>query len=83
MNDIEQAIFSRLTELDQQVRAIRASGARPDLQPLFAQLEALAGELPLGSNPDLLHYLRKKSYEKARLLLAGREAENRRGSCDS
>jgi hypothetical protein len=28
-----------------------------------------------------LHYLRKKSYEKARLWLEGRDAENARGNC--
>jgi len=28
-----------------------------------------------------LHYLHKKSYEKARLWLEGREAENKAGNC--
>jgi len=29
----------------------------------------------------LLHYLQKKSYEKARLYLQGRDAENQLGNC--
>jgi hypothetical protein len=51
------------------------------LQGIFARLDALTAQLPKGSDPNLLHYLHKKSYEKARLLLQGRDAENARGSC--
>jgi len=51
------------------------------LLAFFERLEALARKLPRGSNPDLLHYLNRKSYEKARLLLEGRDPENARGTC--
>jgi hypothetical protein len=44
-------------------------------------LEELTARLAPDSDPTLLHYLRKKSYEKARLFLQGREAENKAGNC--
>jgi hypothetical protein len=51
------------------------------LLPIFTRLDELAGQLPKISDPTLLHYLQKKSYEKARLCLLGRETENQRGTC--
>jgi hypothetical protein len=41
----------------------------------------LMRQLPRDADPNLLHHLHKKSYEKARLLLEGRGVENARGSC--
>lgn len=81
MNEIEQAILGALNDLDEKVRTIKASSGKTDLQPLFARLDELAERLPKGSNPELLHFLQRKSYEKARLLLAGCGSENRRGTC--
>ena len=81
MNEIEQAILTTLDDLDEKVRMIKVSPTKPDLQPLFARLDELAARLPKGSNPELQHFLQKKSYEKARLLLGGRGSENRSGSC--
>jgi len=81
MTEIEQAVLQALNELDDAVRGGRVSGAKLNLLPLFERLEELARRLPKGANPDLLHYLNRKSYEKARLLLQGREAENARGTC--
>jgi hypothetical protein len=43
--------------------------------------EVLARQMPPDADPTLRHYLQKKSYEKARLFLQGRDAENRAGSC--
>jgi hypothetical protein len=37
--------------------------------------------MPRDADPTLLHYLHKKSYEKARLFLQGRDAENQVGNC--
>ncbi len=54
---------------------------KPDLLPLFARLDALTAQLPRQTDPTLLHYLHKKSYEKARLFLQGRESENQLGNC--
>jgi len=81
MTEIEQAVLHALNDLDDAVRAGRDSGAKFNLLPHFDRLEELARRLPKGTNPDLLHYLNRKSYEKARLLLQGRDAENARGTC--
>ena len=81
MTELEQAILKSLVELDTAVRALAGSGAKPDLLPLFTRLDDLTHQLPRGSDPNLLHYLQKKSYEKARLLLEGRDRENARGTC--
>jgi hypothetical protein len=51
------------------------------LLPIFARLDQLTAQLPPETDPTLLHYLRKKSYEKARLFLQGRDSENKMGSC--
>jgi hypothetical protein len=81
MTGTEQRILQALIELDTAVKAMRASGAKPDLLPLFSRLDELTRDLPRDASPDLLHYLHKKSYEKARLWLEGRDAENARGGC--
>jgi hypothetical protein len=81
MNETEQAILASLKELEEMVRSIRTVEPKPNLLPVFERLDALTRDLPRGSDPSLLHYLHKKSYEKARLYLEGREAENQRGSC--
>ena len=81
MTEIEQALLQALNQLDAAVKATPAAQSKPNLLPLFERLEELARQLPKGADPDLLHYLDRKSYEKARLLLQGREAENARGAC--
>jgi hypothetical protein len=81
MTETEQAILQALVELDATVRSMAAANPKPDLRPMFARVDELMGKLPRDADPNLLHYLRKKSYEKARLFLQGREAENERGNC--
>jgi hypothetical protein len=54
---------------------------KPDLLPLFTRIDELARQLPSDTDPALLHCLHKKSYEKARFFLQGRDAENRAGNC--
>ena len=81
MSETEQAILQALVELDATVRSMAAANPKPDLRPLFARIDELTGQLPREADPNLLHYLRKKSYEKARLFLQGSEAENQRGNC--
>ena len=66
MNAIEQGIQEALAELDAAVRAMGAAHPKPDLQALFARLDELTSRLPPGSDPNLIHYLRNKSYDKAR-----------------
>jgi len=81
MNKIEKDILAALQELDTEITSMRAQQKKANLLPLFSRLDELATQLPPGTDPDLMHYLRKKSYEKAKLLLEGRNAENRRGTC--
>ena len=78
----EQAILDALLELEQTVKTMATAQPKPNLRPLFGRLDALTAGLPKDTDPNLLHYLHKKSYEKARLLLQGRDAENARGACD-
>ncbi len=74
---LEKNILKALVELDSAVTA----RPKPDLLPLFARLDELTVQLPRQTDPTLLHYMHKKSYEKARLFLQGRESENQRGNC--
>ena len=81
MTEIENNILQALLELEQAVAAMSAARPKPDLKALFARIDGLAEQLPPQTDPSLLHYLHKKSYEKARLFLQGREDENRAGQC--
>ena len=81
MTETENAILQTLLELETTVRSLATASPKPSLLPLFERLDLLAKKLPRTTEPDLLHYLHKKSYEKARLLLQGRESENVRGTC--
>ena len=81
MNETEHAIHQALCELAQAARRSQPGEARADLPGLFNRIDELTRQLPQGTDPDLLHYLHRKSYEKARLWLEGRETENRRGQC--
>lgn len=81
MSETERALLRALTELDEAVQTMRTANPKPDLLPLFARIDGLARELPPNADPELLHFLHRKSYEKARLLLLGRNTENARGSC--
>ncbi|MDE3069030.1 MAG: hypothetical protein KGJ60_15980 [Verrucomicrobiota bacterium] len=77
----EKNLLRALVELERAIHAPPGAGPKPDLLPLFSRIDELAGRLPTGTDPALAHYLRKKSYEKARLFLLGREAENQAGDC--
>jgi hypothetical protein len=81
MNDTERAILQALVELDSAVKSMPTANPKPNLVPLFTRLDELTRQLPKNASPDLLHYLHKKSYEKARFWLEGRNAENARGNC--
>jgi hypothetical protein len=82
MTELENQILTKLAELETAAQTIRTANPKPDLQAFFARLDELTGKLPRGTDPNLLHYLHKKSYQKARLLLEGRDAENARGRCE-
>jgi hypothetical protein len=81
MTTTEQTIWQALVELDRQVKSMPTANPKPNLIPLFSRLDELTQQLPPQTAPELLHYLRKKSYEKARLFLEGRDAENAAGNC--
>ena len=78
---IEQNLLNALVELEQAGRFLRATHPQSDLPALFARIDELAKELPRDTDPALRHYLQKKSYEKARLFLLGRDGENQAGNC--
>ena len=81
MTKLESTLLATLIELDTTVKSMIVKQAKPQLLSLFARLDELTRQLPRDADPQLLHYLHKKSYEKARLLLLGREAENVPGHC--
>jgi len=81
MSETERAILQAIVELDTAVKSMPTASPKPNLMPMFTRLDELTRQLPKSASPDLLHYLHKKSYEKARLWLEGRDAENARGNC--
>lgn len=81
MSDAEQKLLNALLELESSVASMRTANPKPDLTRIFARIDDLTRELPRGTDPGLLHYLHKKSYQKARLWLQGRDAENSAGNC--
>jgi hypothetical protein len=81
VSDTEKEIWHVLVELGQKVKSMPAANPKPNLLPLFERLDKLAQQLPRRTAPELVHYLHKKSYEKARLFLEGRDAENAAGNC--
>ena len=81
MNDTERDILPALNDLEEKVRCMKTAKPKPNLLPVFERLESLTAQLGPGADQSLLHYLHKKSYEKARLYLEGRDAENARGAC--
>ena len=81
MTEVEQQILLALVELENAVSRMAAANPKPNLLPLFARIDTLTMQLPPDADPSLLHYLRKRSYEKARLFLQARGAEIGRGNC--
>ena len=81
MTATEQTILATLTELERCIASLPTAQPKPSLLPIFARLDELTDQLPPQTPTELLHYLHKKSYQKARLFLEGRDAENAAGSC--
>jgi hypothetical protein len=78
---LQKDLLDALVQLDVAVKALPLANPKPDLPSLFARIDKLAKQLPRDADPALLHYLHKKSYEKARFFLLGRDAENQIGNC--
>lgn len=81
MTTLEQEILKSLNKLETAVQSLRNGGAKPDLISIFAEIDGLTNQLPRDADPSLLHFLHKKSYEKARLWLEGRKSDISRGNC--
>ncbi|MBI1841450.1 MAG: hypothetical protein HYR88_11445 [Verrucomicrobia bacterium] len=81
MPDPAGQILETLLELERAVASMPTANPKPNLIPLFARIDELTARLPAGTDPSLLHYLHKRSYEKARLFLEGKDAENQEGNC--
>ena len=81
MTASEQDLLQALRELEQAVNTMPTTDPKPDLVALFSRIDQLARRLPKETDPALLHYLQRKSYQKARLWLEGRDAQNQTGRC--
>ncbi len=81
MTGTERDILESLLELERAVASMPKANPKPNLLPLFTRIDDLTRQLPRDADPSLLHYLHKKSYEKARLLLQEHDGENARGNC--
>lgn len=81
MTELEHDILKHLINLEATVKAMPTANPKPNLLLRFQQIEELAGQLPRETAPDLMHYMQKKSYEKARQWLEGRSAEIQKGGC--
>jgi hypothetical protein len=81
MSTTERDILQALIDLETAVKAMAEANPKPNFAPMFTRIDALTDQLPKDTDPTLLHYLHRKSYEKARLWLEGRDTENQTGSC--
>jgi hypothetical protein len=81
MTETERAILEALVGLEEAVQSLPTANPKPDLLPLFNRIDELTRQLPRTTEPTLQHYLQKKSYQKARLFLEGRDSENQAGNC--
>jgi len=81
MTDLEQRLLSALSALEAAVATLAVANPKPNLLEHFAAIDTLTASLPSSTDPGLLHYLRKRSYQKARLYLQGQDAENAAGNC--
>ena len=78
MTTIEQQLLDALLELEDTIGRVNTE-PKPDLMAIFNRLDELTTQMPKDAPPDLLHYLHKKSYQKARLFLQGQNPEQ--GAC--
>ncbi|HZO54940.1 MAG TPA: hypothetical protein VFB63_19695 [Bryobacteraceae bacterium] len=75
MQESEQKLLNALLDLEAAVATMPTANPKPNLGAKFQEIDALAAQLPKGTHPQLIHYLQRKSYQKARLFLQGRDAE--------
>ncbi|MDB6058638.1 MAG: hypothetical protein JWO95_2482 [Verrucomicrobiales bacterium] len=65
MTTAEHEILTVLEQIQTAVAQLRTANPKPDLKPLFAKLDELTKALPKDTDPQLLHFLHRGSYEKA------------------
>ena len=78
MTTIEQQLLDALLELEESIERVKAE-PKPNLMAILNRLDKLTTQMPKDAPSDLLHYLHKKSYQKARLFLQGQDPEQ--GAC--
>jgi hypothetical protein len=81
MTQLEQELHQTLLDLDGAVKRMAVTKSPVDLMPLFARIDELGAKLPVGTDPQLVHFIQRKSFEKATLWLEGRKAQITRGIC--
>ena len=81
MTQLEEQIYEALIRLDRAVKSLAVTQPPPDLMPLLARIDELGALLPAGTDPQLVHFLQRRSFEKATLWLEGRRVEITRGIC--
>jgi hypothetical protein len=81
MSGLEEQVYEALKALDRSVKSLSTQKPPPDLLPLLRRIDELGSQLPPGTDPQLLHFLQRRSFEKALLWLEGRKAEITRGIC--
>ena len=81
MTEVEKDLLAALLDLEEAVRQLPTANPKPNLLERVSRIDELAAQLPPDSDPELNHFLQRKSYEKARMHLQGRSGENQAGSC--
>ena len=81
MTEVEKNLLAALLDLEEAVRQLPTANPKPNLLQRVARIDEMVAQLPPDSDPELKHFLQRKSYEKARMHLEGRGAESARGSC--
>jgi hypothetical protein len=66
MTKHEEALHTALVDLETAAKPASDGLSRPNLVKLFERIDALTAALPPDTDRELLHFLHRKSYEKAR-----------------
>jgi hypothetical protein len=81
MTDLEKSLLKSLLALEAAARPSDDPNRKQTLMTTISEVEKMTHSFPKSTDPTLLHYLHKKSYQKAILYLKGRDAENQLGNC--
>ena len=81
MQPSEQNLLAALRDLDSAVKSMRTADPKPNLLPLFSRIDEIAAGLAGQTDPQLIHFIQRKSYEKALLWLEENSASIVPGRC--